>query len=116
MGPTSKFVTYQFGPDIWFNGYGAEDAEDYFLPYSLGIDVANTVIFHIDRSVNAQVQLTPGWAFDKDRQGGGLGPIHELTGAVTVSVQTGVFTFVVGYQRIYNAAGVTDGLILSAGL
>ncbi len=116
LGPTSKYVTYQIGPDVWFNGYGSETAEDYFLPYSLGVDISNAVIFHIDRSINAQVQITPGWAFDKDRQTGGIGPIHELTGSATVSVQTGAFTFVVGYQRVYNAAGVTDGLILSAGL
>ncbi|MEZ4317036.1 MAG: hypothetical protein R3F61_06020 [Myxococcota bacterium] len=116
IGPTSRYVTYQVGPDLWGNGYGTDTSLDYHLPFSLGIDLSNTVIFHIDRSVSAQVGVTPGWAFDRDRQTGGIGPFHELSGFATVTIQAGTFGFVVGYQRVYNAAGVTDGLILSVGL
>lgn len=116
IGPTSRYVTYQIGPDFWGNGYGTAESEDYHLPFSLGIDVQNLVIFHIDRSISAQVGITPGWAFDRDRQTGGIGPFHELSGFASVRVATGPVSFVVGYQRVYNAAGVTDGLILSVGL
>ena len=116
IGPTSKYITYQIGPDLWGNAYGSEQSLDYWLPFSLGVSVPSTVIFHVDRSVDATIGLSPGWAFDKDRQGGGFGPFHELSGYATISVRTGNFSFVVGYQRFYNAAGVTDGLILSAGL
>lgn len=117
IGPTSKYVTYQVGPDFWGNMYGSRtNTRDYHLPFSLGIDVPNTLIFHVVPQVNAQLGIIPGWAFDKDRRPqSNLGPFHELTGFVTVNVRVKGFSFTVGYQRVYNAAGTTDGLILSGG-
>lgn len=116
IGPTSKYVTYQVGPDFWGNMYGSRgNNRDYYLPFSLGVAVPNTVIFHIVPQVNAQVGVIPGWAFSKSRQIGNVGPFHEITGVVLVNVRLKGFSFTVGYQRVYNAAGVTDGLILSGG-
>lgn len=115
IGPTSKIVTWQAGPDLWANQYGRVGALDYHLPFSVGLDLSNVLTFHVDPRVNATIGLTPGWAFDKDRQGGGLGPFHELSAFVAVAVSAGGFSFVVGYAREYNAAGTTDGLILSGG-
>ena len=116
IGPTSKYVTYQVGPDVWGNMYGRRGAPDYFLPFSMGVDLPNTVIFHIIPQVNAMVGIIPGWAFTKNRRPGNLGPFHEITGFAAVNVRVKGFGITVGYQRTYNAAGVTDGLILSAGL
>lgn len=116
IGPTSKYVTYQVGPDVWFNGYGVPDGVDYHLPWSLGVEIPNTFIVHFVPEVDMQLGISPGWAFDKDRQGGGLGPFHEVSMFAALSARVGSFSFVVGYQRLYNAAGTTDGLILSGGL
>lgn len=116
IGPTSKIVTYQVGPDLWANQYGQPGALDFHLPFSVGLDVPNTLIFHVDPRVNAQIGVIPGWAFDPDRQVGRVGPFHELTAFVAVAISVNGFSMVVGYQRQYNAAGTTDGLILSGGL
>ncbi|MCA9566570.1 MAG: hypothetical protein KC656_01965 [Myxococcales bacterium] len=116
IGPTSKAVTYQIGPDLWADQYGSPTATDYHLPFGMGIDVMSLAIFHIDPSVTAQVGIIPGWAFMRSRQTGGIGPFHQLTGFAMVTVRAGGFSVNVGYQRQYNAAGVFDGLILSGGL
>lgn len=116
IGPTSKLVTYQVGPDLWGTQYGSVTADDYFLPFSLGVDVMNLVVFHIDPAVTAQVGIIPGWAFSGPRQQGRIGPFHELTGFAMVNVRTNGLSVNVGFQRQYNAAGVFDGLILSGGL
>lgn len=115
IGPTGKVVTYQVGPDFWGNQYGNPASLDFHLPFSLGVDLSNVVIFHIDPQVSAQIGVSPGWAFNRARQVGRIGPFHELNAFVALAVRTRGFGFVVGYQRTWNAAGATDGLILSGG-
>lgn len=115
IGPTTKAVTYQIGPDLWATQYGAPTALDYHLPFSLGLALQNVVVFHIDPAVSLQAGVIPGWAFAGPRQTGGIGPFHELAGYALVSLRMNGFAVDVGYRREYNAAGVFDGLILSGG-
>jgi hypothetical protein len=116
LGPTSRGITFQFGPDLWLNQYGAPNALDYHLPASVGLAVMSLVVFDFDPAVQAQLGVTPGWAFTGPRRVRTVGPFHELSAFGLVTVRLQGFVFNVGYQRQYNAAGVFDGLILSGGL
>lgn len=116
IGPNAKAVTYQIGPDLWATQYGAPQALDYHLPFSVGLAIQNVVTFRVDPAVTLQAGVIPGWAFSGPRQAGSIGPFHELAGYALVSLRVSGFAIDVGYRREYNAAGVFDGLILSGGL
>lgn len=116
IGPDYQIVRLSAGPDLWYNGFGTPRSFGYHLPYSLGVDVPVTALFKLSKPLSITTRAVPGWAFDEDRQGGGVGPFHELTllGALNIRLEGARFT--VGYQRSWNVAGVTEGLVLSAGL
>ena len=116
MGPDTRFVQYQLGPDVWYNGYGDEDANDYWLPWSMGVDARNVLTFKVIREFQIIGEATPGWAFDADRRGGGVGPFDELTLTGMVVLNTPVIRLTVGYTRQYRVFGVYEGLILSGAL
>lgn len=115
IGPTSEYVTWQVGPDLWVSQYGSPTSIDYHLPWSPGIDIPNVVLFHVHPAADLQLGASPGWAFRRPRQVNRIGPFHELSGFAAVAVSAGGFSLVVGLQRVWNAAGATDGLILSGG-
>ena len=115
IGPNTKAILTQHGPDVWFNGYGKTDAVDYYLPYSVGIDFRNQVIFKLGQGFNIITEATPGIPFNPARQGGPLDPI-EFTALGALSIRTGGFGLLVGYSRRYSSAGVTEGIILGASL
>lgn len=116
VGPDLKPVRLAIGPDFWFNGYGAPDALDYWLPWSPGIDVPASAFWKLAPSLLLDTSVIPGWAFDPDRQNGGVGPFHELTALAALHLTLDGPTFVLGYQRTWNGAGVFDGIILSFSL
>ncbi len=116
VGPDLKPVRLSIGPDFWFNGYGSAESLDYWLPWSPGVDVPVAAYWKLAPSVLLDTSVIPGWAFDPDRQIGSVGPFHELTLVGALHVELDGPSFVVGYQRSYNGAGVIDGLILSFSL
>lgn len=116
FGPDGRWVRWQVGPDVWFNGYGVPGALDYHLPWSPGVDLRNAVTLKVVRGFALLGEATPGWAFVPERALGGLGPFHELTLLGAVRLQTDVLTVTVGYQRAWNAVGTIDGFIISGRL
>jgi hypothetical protein len=116
VGPDLSVVRLAFGPDVWFNGYGNAGALDYWLPWSPGVDLPASAYWKIAPSVLLDTAVVPGWAFDPDRQSGGVGPFHELTLLAAVHVELRGPSIVLGWQRTYNGVGVIDGLILSLSL
>ncbi|HHO53481.1 MAG TPA: hypothetical protein ENK18_22070 [Deltaproteobacteria bacterium] len=113
IGPDPRFIRYQIGPDIWFNGYGTNESRDYWLPYSPGIDLSNELTLKFAREFQIIGEATPGWAFVPERQQGGVGPFHELTLTAMAVLRTPVLSLNVGYTRRYLTFGVYEGLILS---
>jgi hypothetical protein len=116
IGPHVGIFSYMLGPDVWFNGYGGPDSRDYYLPWSPGVDISNTLRLQFVDQFGLVGVAAPGWVFNKDRQGGGVGPFHEFTLMAGANIRLGGPGVLIGYQRIYNRAGVTDGLVLSASL
>ena len=115
IGPDYKYLRLSLGPDLWYNGYGDPQAYGYYLPYSVGIDLPATALFKLAKGVGITTRAVPGWAFDADRRGGGVGPFDELTLLAALNLDVKNMSVTVGYQRSYNVAGVTEGIILSAG-
>lgn len=116
IGPDGKVFLYQLGPDVWYNGYGNPDAEDYHLPWSPGVDLRNVLTLKIIREFQLVAEATPGWAFVEERRQGGIGPFDELTLTGMAVLNTEVMRFTVGYTRQYRSFGVYQGLILSGAL
>lgn len=116
IGPDLKYVTVQAGPDFWFNGFGDVDSEDYFEPWSPGVDLYASVTVEPVPELGFVVEVTPGWAFLPSRQGAfDDAPLHELTLAGLVVLRTPVARFTAGYQRHYAVYGVRDAIVLSGG-
>lgn len=113
IGPDPRFIRYQIGPDVWFNGYGTNDSLDYWLPYSPGVDLSNVLTLKFAREFQIIGEATPGWAFVPERQQGGVGPFHELTLTAMAVLRTPVLSINAGYTRRYLTFGVYEGLILS---
>jgi hypothetical protein len=116
IGPDGKLIQYQVGPDLWAQGYGARGAEDYWLPWTPGIDLRNMVTLKIAREFQLVGEVTPGWVFDERRQSDQVPPFHQLTLAGMGVIRTNFLRLTVGYSRQYTAAGTIDGLILSGAL
>ena len=116
IGPQGKFLLYQVGPDVWFNGYGDPDAVDYWLPWSPGVDLHNSLTFTPIRELSIIGEATPGWAFASERQTGGIGPFHELTLTGMVVIRASAIRLTVGYTRQYRSYGASNGIILSGAL
>jgi hypothetical protein len=116
LGPQGKFLLYQIGPDVWFNGYGQPDAFDYFMPWSPGVDVKNQLTFTPIREISLVGEATPGWAFVPARQTGGVGPFHELTLTAMAVIRASAIRLTVGYTRQYRSFGTFNGIILSGAL
>ena len=115
IGPNTDFILTQHGPDIWFNGYGTTSSVDYYLPYSVGLDLRNLVILKLGQGFNVITEATPGLPFRAVRQGGPLAPFEFLVSG-SLSIRTSKFGLLVGYSRRWNQVGITDGLILGASL
>lgn len=118
IGPDGRFARFLTGPDVWYNGYGTPEALDYHLPWSPGVDLRNTVLLKLSEPFKIAGQVTPGWVFSSKRQTAieDLVVIHELTASAVAMLQTEGFSFTLGVQRSWNAAGVTNSVILGAGL
>jgi len=115
IGPNTDFILTQHGPDVWFNGYGTTTSVDYYLPYSVGLDLRNLVIFKLGQGFNVITEATPGLPFTSARQGGPLQPFEFLLSGA-LSIRTAKFGLLVGYSRRWNQVGITEGLILGASL
>ncbi|MEZ4235072.1 MAG: hypothetical protein R3F59_02695 [Myxococcota bacterium] len=115
VGPQGRYLLYQIGPDVWFNGYGQQGALDYWMPWSPGVDLKNQLVFTPIREISLVGEVTPGWAFVAARQGGGVGPFHELTLTALAVIRASAIRLTVGYTRQYRSFGVVNGLILSGG-
>lgn len=115
FGPDTRFIQYQLGPDLWYNGYGREDAADYYLPWSPGVDLRNALTFKIVPELHIVGEANPGWVFLEERRADNLGPVHELTLTAMAVIRARVINLTVGYTRQYRAFGVYEGLILSGG-
>lgn len=115
FGPDGRWLQYQLGPDFWYNGYGRQDAVDYYLPWSPGMDLHNALTFKIVREFQIVGEANPGWVFLEERRADNLGPMHELTLTAMAVIRARVINLTVGYTRQYRAFGVYEGLILSGG-
>jgi len=115
IGPNTKLILTQHGPDVWYNGYGTTSSVDYHLPYSVGLDFKNMVVLKLGQGFNIIGEGTPGIPFNPVRQGGPLEPI-EFTASGAISIRTGGFGLLVGYTRRWSVAGITEGIILGASL
>ncbi len=115
IGPNTDFILTQHGPDVWYNGYGTSASTDYHLPYSVGLDFRNLVIFKLGQGFNIITEATPGIPFNPSRQGGPLEPFEFVTSAA-LSIKTSKFGLLVGYQRRWSQVGVTEGIILGASI
>lgn len=122
IGPDTRFITWQVGPDFFYNGFGREGEFPYWLPWSPGIELHDVLTIKIVRELHLVGEATPGFPFDGDRLGGGLGPFPELTLAGMVVVTTSHFGLTVGYSRRYASFGTGekgqyyDSIILSGAL
>jgi hypothetical protein len=116
IGPDTKLIRYQVGPDLYYNGYGNQGAPDYFLAWSPGLDLRNTALVKLSKPVKLYGELTPGWVFAPSRQASIVAPFHELRMLASLIVSTKVLRITVGVQRHYSAAGVIDSLVLSGAL
>ncbi|MEQ1568077.1 MAG: hypothetical protein ABMA64_20730 [Myxococcota bacterium] len=116
IGPDTKFLQYQVGPDLWFNGFGREDSVDYHLPWSPGIDLHNLLTLKLAKEFHLVGEVTPGFPFAGERLGGGIGPFPELTLAGMAVVRASFLHLTIGYSRQYRSFGSYDALILSGAL
>jgi hypothetical protein len=116
LGPDGKFVTYQLGPEFWFDGYGNEQSVDYQLAWSPGIDLFNQLTLKPIPEVHLIGQVIPGFAFEESRRANRqVAPFDELTLAALLDLRTPVLGLTVGWMRQYQSYGKLDGLILSGG-
>ena len=116
IGPDSRYLRWQLGPDLWVNGYGGPASPDYDLPWSPGVELSNVLTVKLGRPVNLLFEATPGWALVSSRQQGGVGPFHELALTALAELRGPSFGLTVGYTRRYQAFGVFEGLIFNAGI
>ncbi len=116
IGPDGKLFRYQVGPDVFFDGYGSSSSNDYYLPWSPGVDIANSLLFKLSKPLRLRGDLTPGWVFVPERQSDAVKPFHQLTVSAVAILRTEVIGITVGWQRSYNRAGVVDALILTGAL
>ena len=114
-----KILTWEVGPDFWYSGYVPKNpADDFTLPWSPGLDIRNALLIHPGGQDKFLIfgEATPGWAFDSDRQGGGLGPFHVFTLLGAVSIKPGRFGITLGYQKVWDAFGAWEGIIISGSI
>jgi hypothetical protein len=116
IGPDGKLFRYQIGPDIFFDGYGQRGAEDFYLPWSPGVDIMNSLLVKLSKPLVLQGTLVPGWVFVPERQAQSVKPFHQLTASAVAVLRTDALRLTVGWQRSYNRAGVVDALILSGAI
>ncbi len=116
IGPDTKLIQYQVGPDLYYNGYGTTTAPDYFLAWSPGLDLRNTVLLKLSKPFKLYGELTPGWVFTPARQSDIVTPFHELRMLAAAVLVTPAVRLTVGVQRTYSVAGVIDSLVLSGAL
>jgi len=116
IGPDTKLIQYQFGPDVYYNGYGDPNAPDYFLAWAPGLDLVNTLLVKLSKPVRLYGEITPGWVFNPDRRTGIVSPFDELLLLGAVVIRTKPINITVGVQRRYSAAGEVDSLVLSGAI
>lgn len=116
VGPDTRYLRWQVGPDVWVNGYGGPSSPDYDLPWSPGLDVSNVLTIKLGRPLNVVLEATPGWALVTARQQGGVGPLHELTLTALAVIRGPGMGLTVGYTRRYQAFGVFEGIVFNAGI
>jgi hypothetical protein len=116
IGPDTKRVLYQVGPDLYFDGYGTPGSFDYYLPRSPGVRILNQALFKIVDYSGIVLAANPGWVLDPDRRNELVYPLHDLTLVAALQIRSDWAAFTVGWQRQYSGAGIIDGLILSGGI
>jgi hypothetical protein len=117
FGPDWELLRIQLGPDVWYNGYGDPTAsDDYYLPWAPGLDLPLTAEIAREEKLSLLTAAIPGWAFSPERSNTSLDVVDELTLLAALSLRLPHFGVTAGYQRTWNAAGLTEGLILSFGL
>lgn len=116
IGPDTKLVQYQVGPDLYYNGYGTTGSPDYFLAWSPGLDLRNTVLLKLSKPFRLYGEVTPGWVFTPERQSTIVAPFHELTLLAAAVINTKVLRANIGVQRRYSVVGVIDSLVLGVSL
>ncbi|MBX2798218.1 MAG: hypothetical protein KTR31_11125 [Myxococcales bacterium] len=116
IGPDTRFVRLQVGPDVWFNGYGTAQSIDYHLPYTLGLDLSSVLTLRATEHLQLIGEVTPGWTLAARRRAPDLGPLHELTTTVMVALRTSWMRLNVGYTRRNLAFGVYEGVIFSVAM
>jgi len=116
IGPDTKLIQYQVGPDVYYNGYGDTTSPDFYLAWAPGLDIVNTLLVKLSKPVQLYGELTPGWVFNADRRSGIVSPFDELLLLGAVLVRTKVINVTVGVQRRYSAAGQIDSIVLGAAI
>ena len=116
IGPDTKFIQYQIGPDVYYNGYGTTTSPDYYLAWAPGMDIVNTVLLKLSKPVRLYGEITPGWVFNGDRRSGIVSPFDELLLLGALVIRTKPINITVGVQRRYSAAGEIDSIVLSGAI
>lgn len=116
FGPDGKVARLLSGPDIFYNGYGDPTAEDYYLAWSPGLDIRNTVVFKIAKEFKLLGHVIPGWAFNPNRAAPDVPVFTHVNLGTSVVIKGGSFRLQIGVERQINAAGTQDYIVLGAGI
>lgn len=116
VGPETRALRWQVGPELWANGYGDADAEDGYLPWSPGLAVRNALTVEAGDFVAFLVEASPGWAFTAARRTGGVGPFDELDLSAAIDLHTRYVALRVGYTRAWRSFGTQDAIVLYGSL
>ena len=120
IGPDWKYLQWQVGPDVFYNGYGSPEAVDYWLAWAPGLDLHNVVTLKIAPEFQIVGEATPGWVFREERKQGpgveSVAPFDQLTLAAMVVIRAPFARLTVGYSRQYSSVGTIEGIILSGAL
>lgn len=116
VGPDGKLVQLQFGPDLWYQGYGTEGAADYYLPWTPGVDLRSVATLKLAPEVQIVGEASPGFVFLEERRSEEVKPFDQLTLAAMLVIRAPFARLTLGYTRQYNSYGVVEGILLSGAL
>lgn len=95
IGPSRGDFVLQFGPRLWWNGYGAPLATDIYLPTSAGLSAVFQTRVDFDTVVLVG-RVTPAIALKESRQGLG---VDELSWAIGMDAKRGRLDLHVEYEQ-----------------
>lgn len=116
FGPDTRGITWQFGPEVWANGFGDPQSPDGYLPWSPGVAVHNGLVVEAGDYVALLLEASPGWAFAGSRRAAPVGPFDELDLSAAVDLHTRYVELRIGYTRSYRWFGHQDALVLYGSL